>query len=124
MPLPSGNSANTAYLPTSQALLLPPLKLRGGFLFLFEVHKCIAKPGHSIFSDRILDMQIMSCHVSFHMTGHAANRINIHANKEAQLFEIRVFSRGHLNRKIGETWFVTYSPHDFSVCYPIQQKKK
>ena len=46
------------------------------------------------------------------------------ANKEPQLFEIRVFSKEHLNRKINETQFVTYSPHDFSVCYPIPQKKK
>lgn len=45
------------------------------------------------------------------------------ADKEPKPVEIRVFSRELLNRKIGETRFVTYSPHDFSVCYPISQKK-
>ena len=45
------------------------------------------------------------------------------ADKEPEPVEIKVFSRELLNRKIGETRFVTYSPHDFSVCYPISQKK-
>ena len=42
--------------------------------------------------------------------------------KDILVFEIRVFSREHLNRKIGENLYVTYSPHDFSVCYPIKEK--
>ena len=60
---------------------------------------------------------------SFQLT-YAKSNATTKTDKEAQLFEIRVFSKGHLNRKIGETWFVTYSPHDFSVCYPPSQIPK
>ena len=59
---------------------------------------------------------------SFHIT-YSKNSTTTDADKEPQLFEIRVFSKEYLNRKIGETMFVTYSPHDFSVCYRIPQKK-
>jgi hypothetical protein len=36
-------------------------------------------------------------------------------------FEINVFSKEHLNRRTGEKLFLTFSPHDFSVCYPISK---
>lgn len=29
-----------------------------------------------------------------------------------------------LNRMSGEKFFVTFSPHDFSVCYPVSKKKQ
>ena len=36
----------------------------------------------------------------------------------------KVFSKEPLNRMSGEKFFVTFSPHDFSVCYPVSQKKQ
>ena len=60
---------------------------------------------------------------SFQITYTNSNTTSMATDSEQQLFEIRVFSREHLNRKIGEKVYVTYSPHDFSVCYPISKKK-
>ena len=37
-------------------------------------------------------------------------------------FEIKVFTRESLNRKTGEKYFVTFSPHDFSVCSPVSKE--
>ena len=42
--------------------------------------------------------------------------------KEIEEFEIKVFSRVPLNRMIGEKLFVTFSQHDFSVCYPVMKE--
>ena len=39
--------------------------------------------------------------------------------KEQQKYEIKVFSKKPLNRMIGKKFFVTFSPHDFSVCNPV-----
>lgn len=44
--------------------------------------------------------------------------------KEQQKFEIKVFSRKPLNRMIGEKFFVTFSPHDFSVCNPVSKRSE
>ncbi len=41
-----------------------------------------------------------------------------------QLYEIKVFSKRNLNREIGNPCFVTFSPHDFSVCYPAAEAEK
>ena len=41
---------------------------------------------------------------------------------ERKTFEIKVFSRENLNRMTGEKFKVTFSPHDFSVCYPTDEK--
>ena len=60
---------------------------------------------------------------SFQITYAKSKTTSMAADSEQQLFEIRVFSREHLNRKIGKNLYVTYSPHDFSVCYPISPKK-
>ena len=46
------------------------------------------------------------------------------AEKDAQTFEIKVFSKESLNRMTGKTFFLTFSPHDFSVCYPISKKSR
>lgn len=46
----------------------------------------------------------------------------INNGEKAKFFEIKVFSRDPLNRMIEEKIFVTFSPHDFSVCYPIGKK--
>lgn len=43
-------------------------------------------------------------------------------NKNLKSFEIKVFSKYHLNRMVGEKLFVTFSPHNFSICYPIDKK--
>lgn len=59
---------------------------------------------------------------SFQIT-YTKSKTATEADKEPKSVEIRVFSRELLNRKIGETRFVTYSPHDFSVCYPISPKE-
>ena len=42
--------------------------------------------------------------------------------KEIEEFEIKVFSRVPLNRMMGEKLFVTFSQHDFSVCYPVMKE--
>lgn len=44
--------------------------------------------------------------------------------KETRSFEIKVFSKEPLNRRIGERFFITFSPHDFSVCYHISKKQR
>lgn len=59
---------------------------------------------------------------SFHIIYIQSKNTTTTADAEQPLFEIRVFSKEHLNRKIGENLYVTYSPHDFSVCYPIKEK--
>ena len=41
--------------------------------------------------------------------------------KEQQKYEIKVFSKKPLNRMIGKKFFVTFSPHDFSVCNPVSK---
>ena len=46
----------------------------------------------------------------------------INNGEKATSFEIKVFSRDPLNRMIEEKLFVTFSPHDFSVCYPMGKK--
>ena len=46
----------------------------------------------------------------------------INSGEKATSFEIKVFSREPLNRMIEEKLFVTFSSHDFSVCYPIEKK--
>ena len=42
--------------------------------------------------------------------------------KEIEEFEIKVFSRVPLNRMMGEKLFVTFSQHDFSVCYLVMKE--
>ena len=44
-------------------------------------------------------------------------------DKSLQSFEIKVFSREPLNRMTREKLFVTFSPHDFSICYSIPREK-
>lgn len=39
-------------------------------------------------------------------------------SENAELYEIRVFSKAHLNQNIRTKAFISFSPHDFSVCYP------
>jgi hypothetical protein len=43
--------------------------------------------------------------------------------KESQIFEVKVFSKEHLNRMTGEKLFITFSPHDFSVCYSVSKNR-
>ena len=43
--------------------------------------------------------------------------------EEVKTFEIKVFSKEHLNRTLGKDFFLTFSPLDFSVCYPIPKGK-
>lgn len=38
-------------------------------------------------------------------------------NRKDEIFEIKVFSKENLNRALQDEYFVTFSPHDFSVCY-------
>ena len=37
-------------------------------------------------------------------------------------FDIKVFTKEPLNRMTNEKVFLTFSPHDFSVCYPMTKK--
>lgn len=43
---------------------------------------------------------------------------------EIKSFEIKVFTKEPLNRKTAEKFFITFSPHDFSVCHPISKAEK
>jgi len=36
-------------------------------------------------------------------------------------FEIKVFAKEHLERMRGKKFFITFSPHYFSVCYPVPE---
>ena len=56
---------------------------------------------------------------SFSITYYKSQTPNI---EEGKTFEIKVFARENLNRMIGKKYFVTFSPHDFSVCYPVSKK--
>ena len=51
------------------------------------------------------------------------NSKSLDDDKSLQSFEIKVFSREPLNRMTGEKLFVTFSPHDFSICYSIPREK-
>ena len=61
---------------------------------------------------------------SFSIVYHKSFSANNAGEKEVHLFEIKVFSKEPLNRMSGEKVFVTFSPHDFSVCYPVSKKKQ
>lgn len=61
---------------------------------------------------------------SFSIVYHKSFSANNAGEKEVHLFEIKVFSKEPLNRMSGEKFFVTFSPHDFSVCYPVSKKKQ
>ena len=61
---------------------------------------------------------------SFSITYHKYSPENIVDDFEANSFEIKVFTKEPLNRKTAEKFFVTFSPHDFSVCYPVSKTEK
>ena len=60
---------------------------------------------------------------SFAIIYHKYSPENNAKETELKTFEIKVFTKEPLNRKTTEKFFVTFSPHDFSVCYAIQNKK-
>lgn len=60
---------------------------------------------------------------SFVITYHKYSSENKTDEKEVKSFEIKVFTRESLNRKTTEKFFVTFSPHDFSVCHAITNKE-
>lgn len=61
---------------------------------------------------------------SFAIEYHKKSASQDSGRNEPQKFEIKVFSTKSLNRRIGETFFVTFSPHDFSVCNPVSKKSE
>lgn len=61
---------------------------------------------------------------SFSITYHKYSPENKVDDVEANSFEIKVFTKEPLNRKTAEKFFVTFSPHDFSVCYPVSKTEK
>lgn len=54
---------------------------------------------------------------SFSIVYHKSSVSTESAEGELKSFEIKVFSKETLNRMIGKKLFVTFSPHDFSVCF-------
>lgn len=48
---------------------------------------------------------------------------NTQNSTEPKLFEIKVYSKEYLNRMIEENVYLTFSPHDFSVCRKKNKKK-
>ena len=60
---------------------------------------------------------------SFVITYHKCSPENKADDVATKSFEIKVFTREPLNRKTCEKFFVTFSPHDFSVCYPVKRSK-
>ena len=61
---------------------------------------------------------------SFTIVYHKNSASIVHGGKEQQEFEIKVFSKKPLNRMIGKKFFVTFSPHDFSVCNPVSKRSE
>ena len=61
---------------------------------------------------------------SFSITYHKYSPENKVDDVEANSFEIKVFTKEPINRKTAEKFFVTFSPHDFSVCYPVSKTEK
>lgn len=61
---------------------------------------------------------------SFAITYHKYLPENKFKDTDVKSFEIKVFTKEQLNRKTSEEYFVAFSPHDFSVCYPLQRTKK
>lgn len=59
---------------------------------------------------------------SFSIVYHKNLKLEEDDEKEIEEFEIKVFSRVPLNRMMGEKLFVTFSQHDFSVCYPVMKE--
>lgn len=59
---------------------------------------------------------------SFSIVYHKNLKLEEDDEKEIEEFEIKVFSRVPLNRMMGEKFFVTFSQHDFSVCYPVMKE--
>lgn len=60
---------------------------------------------------------------SFSIVYHKSSSSNNHNEKEDRSFEIKVFSKEPLNRKTGEKNYVTFSPHDFSVCRSVSKRR-
>ena len=59
---------------------------------------------------------------SFSIVYHKNLKLEEDDEKEIEEFEIKVFSRVPLNRMMGEKLFVTFSQHDFSVCYLVMKE--
>ena len=59
---------------------------------------------------------------SFSIVYHKNLKLEEDDEKEIEELEIKVFSRVPLNRMMGEKLFVTFSQHDFSVCYPVMKE--
>lgn len=61
---------------------------------------------------------------SFAITYHKHLPENKSEETEVKLFDIKVFTKEPLNRKTNGKFYVTFSPHDFSVCFPTSKTEE
>lgn len=97
-----------AYTEDFKHILAKRNQINNANLFVFKNNPVLNIVGYKAFS------------IVYHKST-SAKRLD--DDKSLQSFEIKVFSREPLNRMTREKLFVTFSPHDFSICYSIPREK-